>query len=79
MTGHQSVYIKFFTISPEYNDNSGICIKAYHLITINSSEESKFQINDVKPKKQGYYNRQWIKTRKALGIKVVFGKMTYLR
>ena len=79
MTGHQSVYIKLFTISPEYNDNSGICIKAYHLITINSSEESKFQINDVKPKKQGYYNRQWIKTRKALGIKVVLGKMTYLR
>ena len=51
MTGHQSVYIKFFTISSEYNEDNGICIKAYHLITINSSEESKFQINDVKPKK----------------------------
>ena len=58
MTGHQSFYIKFFTISPEYNEDSEICIKAYHLITINSSEESKFQINDYKPKKQGYYNRQ---------------------
>ena len=53
MTGHQSVYIKFFTISPEYNDNNGICIKSYHLIIINSSEESKFQINDVKPKNRG--------------------------
>ena len=39
MTGHQSVYIKFFTISPKYNEDSGICIRAYHLITINSSDE----------------------------------------
>ena len=52
MIGHQSFYIKFFTISPEYNEDSGICIKAYHLITINSSEESRFQINDYKPKKK---------------------------
>ena len=51
MTGHQSFYIKFFTISPEYNDDSGICIKAYHFITINSSEESRFQVNDSKRKK----------------------------
>ena len=79
MTGHQSVYIKLFTISPEYNKESGICIKAYHLITINSSEESRFQINDVKPKKQGYYNRQWTKIRKTLGIKAVLGRMTDLR
>ena len=79
MTGHQSFYIKFFTISPEYNKDSGICIKVYHLITINSSEESRFQINDSKPKKQGYYNRQWTKTRIALGIKVVLGRMTDLR
>ena len=47
MRGHQSVYIKFFIISPEYNEDIGICIKAYHLITINSSEESRFQIIDV--------------------------------
>ena len=53
MTGHQSVNIKFFTISPEYNEDIRMCIKAYHLITINSSEESRFQINDVKPKKKG--------------------------
>ena len=51
MTGHQSFYIKFFTISPEYNEDNGICIKAYHLITINISEESRFQINYSKPKK----------------------------
>ena len=43
MTGHQRFYIKFFIISPEYNKDSGICIKAYHLITIQSSEESRFQ------------------------------------
>ena len=58
LTGHQSVYIKFFTISQEYNEDIGMCLKAYHLITINSSEESRFQINEIKPKKQGYYNRQ---------------------
>ena len=46
MTGHQSFYIKFFTINSEYNEDSGIYIKAYHLIIINSSEESRFQIND---------------------------------
>ena len=39
MTGHPSFYIQFFTISPEYNEDSGIRIKAYHLITINNSEE----------------------------------------
>ena len=58
MTEHQSFYIKLFTISPGYNEGSGMCIKAYHLITINSSEESRFQINDYKPKKHGYYNKQ---------------------
>ena len=79
MIGHQSVYIKFFIISPEYNEDIGICLKAYHLITINSSEESRFQINEIKPKKQGYYNRQWTKTRRALGIKVVLGRITDLR
>ena len=79
MTGHQSFYIKFFTISPEYNEDSGICIKVYHLITINSNGESRFQINDSKPKKQGYYNRQWTETRRALGIKAMLGRMTDLR
>ena len=79
MKGHQSFYIKFFTISPEYNEDIGVCHKAYHLITINSSEESRFQINDIKPKKQGYYNRQWTKTRRALGIKAVLGRMTDLK
>ena len=79
MTGHQSFYIKFFTISPEYNEDNRICIKAYHLITINSNEESRFQINDSKPKKQGYYNIQLTKTRRALGIKAVLGRMTDLK
>ena len=79
MTGHQNFYIKFFTISPEYNEDIGVCHKAYHLITINSSEESRFQINDIKPKKQGYYNRQWTKTRRALGIKAVLGRMIDLK
>ena len=79
MIGHQSFYIKFFTISPEYNEDIGVCHKAYHLITINSSEESRFQINDIKPKKQGYYNRKWTKTRRALGIKAMLGRMTDLK
>ena len=79
MKEHQSFYIKIFTISPEYNEDSRMCIKAYHLITINNSEESRFQINDYKPKKHGYYNRQWTKIRRALGIKAVLGRMTYLR
>ena len=79
MTSHQSVYIKFFTISPKYNEDIEMCIKAYHLIIINSSEESRFQINEIKPKKQGYYNRQWTKTRRALGIKAMLGRMTDLR
>ena len=42
MIGHQSVYIEFFTISPEYNEDIRMCLKAYHLITINSSEEFRF-------------------------------------
>ena len=79
MTSHQSFYIKFFTISPEYNEDIGVCHKAYNLITINNSEESRFQINDIKSKKQGYYNRQWTKTRRALGIKAVLGRMTDLK
>ena len=79
MTEHQSCYIKFFTISLEYNEDSGISIKFYHLFIINSTEESRFQINDYKPKIQGYYNRQWTKTRRALGIKTILGRMAYLR
>ena len=60
MTGHQSVYIKFFTISPEYNEDIEMCLRAYHLITINSSEESKFQIKEINPKSRGIItdNRQ---------------------
>ena len=79
MKGHQSFYIKFFTISSEYNEDIEVCHKAYHLITINCSEESRFQINDIKPKKHGYYNRQWTKTRRELGIKAVLGRMIDLK
>ena len=41
MTGHENVYIKFFTISSEYNEDIRMCIKVYHLITINSSEKNQ--------------------------------------
>ena len=30
-------------------------------------------------KKNGYYNQPWTKTRRALGVKVVLGRMTDLR
>ena len=32
-----------------------------------------------KPKKLGYYNQPWTKTKRALGIKAVLGRMTDLR
>ena len=79
MTGHQSFYIKLFTISPKYNEDIGVCHKSYHLITTNSSEEFRFQINEIKPKKQRYYNRQWTKTRRTLVIKAVLSRMTDLK
>ena len=47
--------------------------------SINSIEESRFQITDSKPKKQGYFNIQWTKTRRALGIKAVLRRMTDMR
>ena len=46
---------------------------------MNKGEETRIEINDKKPKKLGYYNRSWIKTRRALGIKAVLGRMTDLR
>ena len=36
-------------------------------------------MNDKKPKKIGYYNHPWTKTKRALGIKVVLGRMADLR
>ena len=71
LTQNQNCYAKFFSISPKYNEDSGIVIKAFHAITLNSSEETRVQINYNKPKKIGYLNRQWIKTKRALGVKVV--------
>ena len=46
---------------------------------MNNSEETRIEIIDKIPKKLGYYNRPWKKTRRALGIKVVLGRMIELR
>ena len=79
LTRTQNFYARFFSISPEYNEDAREYIKAYHLITINNSKETRIQINANKPKKIGYYNRQWTKTRRAVGIKAMLGRMTDLR
>ena len=79
LTRTQNYHARFFSINPEYNEDTGEYLKAYHLITMNNSEETIIEINDKKPKKLGYYNRPWTKTRKALGIKVVLGRMIDLR
>ena len=79
LTRTQNYYTRFFSISLEYNEDTRKYLKAYHLITTNSSEETRIQINDKKPNKLRYYNRQWTKTRRALGIKAVLGRMTDLR
>ena len=70
---------KCFSISPEYNEDNGEHIRAFHIITLNSIEEKRIQINNSKPKNHGYYNRQWTKTKRALEIKVVLGRMTDLK
>ena len=41
----------FISISPEYNEDTREYLKAYHLITMNNSEETIIEINDKKPKK----------------------------
>ena len=46
---------------------------------MNNSEETRIQINANKLKKIGCYNRQWTKTRRALGIRAVLGRMKNLR
>ena len=51
LTQNQNCYAKFFSINPEYNEDNGIVIKAFHAITLNSSEETIVQINYNKPKK----------------------------
>ena len=79
LTRTQNYYARSFTITLEYNEDTGEYLKAYHLITMNNSEETRIEINDKKPKKLEYYNRPWTKTRRALGIKAVLGRMTYLR
>ena len=44
-------YARFFSINPEYNEDIGEYLKAYYLITMNNSEETRIEINDKKPKK----------------------------
>ena len=46
---------------------------------MNNNEETRIEINDKKPKKLGYYNWPWTKTKRALGIKAVLGRMIYFR
>ena len=53
LTQNQNFYAKFFSISPEYNEDNGIVIKAFHAITLNYSEETSVQINYNKSKKIG--------------------------
>ena len=73
LTRSQNYYARSFCISLEYNEDTREYLKAYHLITMNNSEETIIEINDKKPKKLGYYNRPWTKTKRALGIKAVLG------
>ena len=63
--------LSFFSINPEYNEDNEILIKAFHVITLNYSEETKVHINDNKPRKISQLNRQWIKTKRALGVKAM--------
>ena len=37
-----SIEEKIINLHWEYNEDIGMCLKVYHLITINSSEESRF-------------------------------------
>ena len=55
----QNYYARFFSISPEYNEDTGEYLMAYHLITMNNSEETRIEINDKKTKKIRYYDRPW--------------------
>ena len=41
LTQNQNCYAKFFSISLEYNEDNEIVIKAFHAITLNSSEETR--------------------------------------
>ena len=51
LTRTQNYYAKFFSISPEYNEDTREYLKAYHLITMNNNEETRIEINDKKNQK----------------------------
>ena len=79
LTGSRNCYAKLFSISPEYNEDKGEYIKAFHLITIDVINEGiRIQIND-KAKRYGQLNKQWTKTKRALGMKVILGRIIDLR
>ena len=53
LTRTQNYYARFFSINPEYNEDNGEYLKAYHLVTMNNSEEPRIETNDKKPKNIG--------------------------
>ena len=40
LTQNYNCYAKFFSTKPEYNEDNGIVIKAFHVITLSSSDET---------------------------------------
>ena len=75
LTKNHNYHGNFFSINLEYNEDDGVFIKAFHVITLNTSDETRIQINDNKPRRYNQFNMQWIKIRRALGIKEVPGRM----
>ena len=65
LTKNHNYYAKFFSISLEYNEDDRVFIKAFHVIILNTSDETRIQINDNKPRRYDQFNRQWIKIRIA--------------
>ena len=63
LTRTQNYYARLFSISLEHNEDTREYLKAYLLITMNNNEETRIEINDKKPKKLGYYNWPWTKTK----------------
>ena len=53
LTRTRNYYARFFSIGPKYNEDTGEYLKAYHLITMNISKQTRIEINDKKPKALG--------------------------